>query len=167
MQLSFIFFLLISIATVLGSVYFNMAANKVVSAVILGLGFLAISITYGLLMFTPSGELVSRTKGGPWPPTINVCPDFLSLVTLNGGPVCVDPIGVASSATAGNANILRKWTNTGQTGADYIFDLYLNLSGQKRIDALCEQCRTKSVMWEGVWDGACLNNQPPIPSSAA
>lgn len=162
MQLSFIFYILISIATILGAVYFNMVANKRVSAAVLGIGFLAISITYGLLMFTPSGDLVSRIKGGPWPPTINVCPDFLSLITQNGSPVCVDPMGVTSVSSG-----IQKWNNTGRTGQNFIFDLSLNLSGQKRIDELCKQCSLKGLTWEGVYDGsACINNQPPIPSSA-
>lgn len=159
MQLSFIFFLLISMATILGSVFFNFQAGKYVSAGILGVGFLTISILYGLYMFTPSGEIVSSVKPGPWPPTINVCPDFLSLITLNGVAVCVDPIGVSNQS-----NGLKKWNNSGNTGTDYVFDLSLNLSNQGRIDALCNQCRAKGLTWEGVFDGTtCLNNQPPIP----
>jgi len=162
MQLSFIFYLLISMATILGSVYFNVAAGKYVSAGLLGAGFLTISILYGLFMYTPSGDVVTRVKGGPWPPTINVCPDFLSLVTLAGTAVCVDTVGISN--TSGG---LKKWNNTGQTGSQFIFDLSLTLTGQKRIDELCKQCATKGVTWEGVYDGsACLNNQPPIPSGA-
>ena len=144
-------------ATILGSVFFNIQAGKYVSAGLLGAGFLAISSLYGVYMYTPSGDVISRVKGGPWPPTINVCPDFLSLVNVNGTPVCIDPIGTGS---------LRKWT-TGQTGADYIFDLSLSLSGQRRIDALCDLCKTKKLTWEGVYDGsACLNNNPPLPTGA-
>lgn len=155
MQLSFIFYLLISMATILGSVFLNVQSGKYISAGILGVGFLTITILYGVYMYTPSGDLITRVKTGPWPPTINVCPDFLSLVTVNGAPVCVDPIGSGS---------LRKWT-TGQTGADYIFDLSLTLNGQRRIDALCDLCKTKKLTWEGVYDGsACLNNNPPLPT---
>jgi hypothetical protein len=163
MQLSFIFYLLISMATILGSVFFNIQAGKIYTAGILGVGFLTISILYGMYMFTPSGEIVSSVKPGPWPPTINVCPDFLSLITLNGVAVCVDPIGVSNQS-----NGLKKWNNSGNTGTDYVFDLSLNLSNQGRIDALCNQCRTKGLTWEGVFDGTtCLNNQPPVPVATA
>lgn len=163
MQLSFIFYLLISIATILGSVFFNFQAGKYISAAVLGAGFLIISIVYGLYKFTPSGELISSVKPGPWPPTINVCPDFLSLITLNNVPVCVDPIGVSNQA-----NGLKKWNNSGNTGTDYVFDLSLNLANQARIDALCNQCRSKGLTWEGVFDGtSCLNNQPPVPVANA
>jgi len=163
MQLSFIFFLLISMATILGSVYFNFESGKYVSAGLLGAGFLTISILYGLYMFTPSGDVITTNISGPWPPTINVCPDLLSLITVNGTAVCVDPIGVSNQTGSG----LKKWNNTGNTGTDYVFDLSLNLSGQNRINALCQQCGAKGLTWEGVYDGsACLNNQPPIPKSA-
>jgi hypothetical protein len=161
MQLSFIFFLLISMATILGSIFFNAQAGKYISAGILGAGFLTISILYGLYMFTPSGELKSTTVGGPWPPTINVCPDLLSLITLNNVAVCVDPIGIS---TKSGSNGLQKWTNTGNTGSNYVFDLKLTQSGQTRTQALCDQCRDKGLTWEGVFDGtACLNNEPPLP----
>uniref|UniRef100_A0A6C0JW15 Uncharacterized protein n=1 Tax=viral metagenome TaxID=1070528 RepID=A0A6C0JW15_9ZZZZ len=150
-------------ATILGSVFFNFRAGKYVSAGLLGAGFLTISILYGMFMFTPSGDINSSVKAGPWPPTINVCPDFLSLITLNGTAVCVDPIGVSMQ---NGANGLKKWNNSGNTGTDYVFDLSLNLSGQNRMTALCDQCRSKGLTWEGVFDGsACLNNQPPIPVS--
>jgi hypothetical protein len=144
-------------AAILGGVFFNIQAGKYVSAGILGAGFTAISAIYGGYMYTPSGDLITSLKSGPWPPTINVCPDFLSLINIGTVPVCVDPIGVGG---------LRKWT-TGQSGADYIFDLSLPLTNQRRIDALCDLCKTKKLTWEGVYDGsACLNNQPPIPTSA-
>jgi len=159
MQLSFIFYLLISMSSILGSVYFNVQAGKYISAGILCVGFLTISILYGYYMFTPSGDLISTTVSGPWPPTINVCPDFLSLITLNGTPVCVDPIGISTTTGA-----LNKWTNSGNTGSTYIFDLSLTLTGDERVRALCNQCQTKGLTWEGVFDGSnCLNNQPPIP----
>ena len=162
MQLSFIFFLLISMATILGSVFFNFQAGKYISAALLGAGFLTITILYGLYMFTPSGDIVSSVKGGPWPPTINVCPDFLSLITVNGTPACIDPVGVSNVAGG-----LKKWNNSGNTGTDYVFDLSLTMNGQKRIDALCQQCSAKGLTWEGVYDGtSCLNNQPPIPAAA-
>ena len=158
MQLSFIFFLLISMAAILGSVYFNFQSQKYLSAGILGVGFLVISILYGLYVFTPSGDYVQEIKGGPWPPKINVCPDFLSVITVAGGPACIDPIGVSR---------LRKWNNTGNAGSEYVFDLMLNKSGQTRINDLCSKCRELGLTWEGVFDGsACLNNQPPIPAGA-
>ena len=150
-------------ATILGSVYFNFSAGKYVSAGLLGTGFLTISILYGLYMFTPSGDVITNTISGPWPPTINVCPDLLSVITLNGNAVCIDPIGVSNQT----ANGLKKWNNSGNTGTDYVFDLHLAKTGQNRIAALCTQCLEKGLTWEGVCvDGTPLTNQPPIPASA-
>jgi hypothetical protein len=159
MQLTFIFYLLISLSAILGSVFLNLQAGKTLSAGLLGIGFLIISIVYGLYMFTASGDLKTQTSPGPWPPTINVCPDYLSLITVSGQPKCIDPIGVSTNPSA-----LRKWTGTGGD----TFDLRTDLTGKNRIDRLCDDCREKGLTWEGVWDGsACLGNNPPIPQSTA
>ena len=156
-------------AAILGGIYFNIQAGKYVSAGLLGAGFLTISAAYGAYKYTSSGDVITRSKGGPWPPTINVCPDFLSLINVNGTPVCVDPIGVSNPQPSSQGNSrtpLRKWT-TGQSGPDYIFDLSLALTGQRRIQKLCDDCREKGLTWEGVWDGsASLNNNPPLPTGA-
>lgn len=159
MELSFIFFLLISMATILGSVYINFQSQKYLSAVILGIGFLIISIVYGLYSYTPSGDLIKEVKGGTWPPKINVCPDFLSVITIGGSPKCIDPIGVGK---------LSKWNNGSNTGDSYVFDLLLSMTGQSRIDALCSKCRELGLTWEGVClDGNPLTNQPPLPRGVA
>jgi hypothetical protein len=157
MQVTFIFYLLISMSVILGSVFLNLQSGSTVSAGILGIGFLIISIIFGIQTFTPSGDIKSEMTPGPWPPTINVCPDYLSLMTVNGEPKCIDPIGVST-----NANALRKWTGPGGD----TFDLRTALTAKNRIDQLCDDCRAKGLTWEGVWDGsACLGNNPPIPVS--
>jgi hypothetical protein len=43
---------------------------------------------------------------------------------------------------------------TGQNADNYIFKLYANLSGRKRTDALCLECKNKKVTWEGIYDGS-------------
>lgn len=162
MQISFVFFVLISIILVVGSLAINFKSHKVITAIILAVGFLGISIGFGIRWFTPSGNYTSSTGPGSWPPAINVCPDYLSLLTLNGVKVCVDPLGV--SVSKDGISPLKKWTGGANTGTDFIFDLYLNQSGQARVDALCAQCTLKGLTWEGVYDGnACMNKEPPVP----
>ena len=157
MQVSFIFYLLISMSAILGSVFLNLQAGKTISAALQGIGFLIIAIVYGLHMFTASGDIKTQTTPGPWPPTINICPDYLSLITVGGQPKCIDPIGVSTVP-----NALKKWTGTGGD----TFDLHIALTGKARSDRLCEDCRTKGLTWEGVWDGsACLGNNPPVPAT--
>jgi hypothetical protein len=161
MELSFIFYILVSIAVILGSIYFNIKSGKDISAAILGIGFIIISVTFGLYLYTPSGSFRTESKGGAWPPTINVCPDFLSLITKDGTPSCIDPIGV-SNASYG----LQKWSDSGSDAA--VFDLALTQAGQARVTTLCKQCAEQGLTWEGVFDGtACLNNNPPIPVAPA
>jgi hypothetical protein len=159
MQVSFIFYLLISMSAILGSVFLNLQAGKTISAALQGVGFLIIAIVYGFYTFTPSGDLKTDIVTGPWPPTINICPDYLSLIRVGGEPKCIDPIGVST-----NPNSLKKWTgNGGDT-----FDLYTNLSTKPRIEQLCNKSREMGLTWEGVWDGsACLGNNPPVPQSTA
>jgi len=162
MELSFIFYIISSALVILGTVYYNFRARRYVSATLLGGGFIALSILYGLYIFNTSGGYNEKPVGGKWPPTINSCPDFLSMVTVNGVTACVDPIGVAKGP-----NPLRKWTDTGSTGSEYVFDLMLNLNGKARTKALCDQCKVKGLTWEGITDGTnCLtNNVAPVPVS--
>ena len=145
MQVSFIFYLLISMSAILGSVFLNLQAGKTISAALQGVGFLVIAIVYGLYTFTPSGDVKTDIVTGPWPPTINICPDYLSLITVGGEPKCIDPIGIST-----NPNALKKWTGTGGD----TFDLRRALTGNARIEQLCNDCREKGLTWEGVWDGS-------------
>ena len=81
---------------------------------------------------------------------------------MNGVKVCVDPLGV--SVAKDGISPLKKWTGGANTGTDFIFDLYLTLSGKARVEALCAQCTLKGLTWEGVYDGnACTNKEPPLP----
>ena len=161
MQITFVFFVLFSIISILGSLYFKFTTNQGIAGLILGLGFLMISIFFGLRWFTTSGNYASSVPTGNWPPSINVCPDYLSLIKLNGVKVCVDPIGVSiQNGTHG----LKKWNGDSNTGTDYVFDLMLEKTGNLRVEALCNQCKLKGLTWEGVYDGlACMGNQPPTP----
>ena len=163
MELSFIFYIIVSALVILGSVYYNFNARRYVSATLLGGGFIALSILYGLYIFNTSGGYNEKPVGGKWPPTINSCPDFLSLITVDDVMVCVDPIGVAKGPTP-----LRKWSDNGSTGSDYVFELALNLNGKARTTFLCNQCKSKGLTWEGITDGVnCLtNNVAPVPLSA-
>ena len=161
MQLTFVFFILCSIVVILGSFYSKFNSNQGIAGLILGLGFLGISIGFGIRWFTPSGNYTNTNPSGKWPPSINVCPDYLSLITLDGVKVCVDPVGVSiQNGTHG----LKKWNGDSNTGTDYVFDLMLEKTGNLRVEALCNQCKLKGLTWEGVYDGlACMGNQPPTP----
>lgn len=160
MDFLFLAFVLISIVIISGSFYFNFAAGRTITAGLLSVGFFIAAIVFGLRWFTPGGELTTGQPTGPWPPSINMCPDFLSLITVNNEKVCVDPIGVSRGG-------MEKWTSSDQTDEKFLFHLSLDKVGKTRVNALCEQCKTKAVTWEGVWDGTvCLGREPPQPTAS-
>ena len=161
MNYSFIAYVLISICAITGSYYISSNAGNDVQAIILSAGFLALSIYFGILWFTPSGTFITQGQGGSWPPSIQMCPDYLSLFRINGMPVCVDPIGVAMSG------LMKKWTGT-QTDASFTFPLTDSQGTPLEVKELCDQCNKKGVKWEGVWDGAiCQGGKPPFPPATA
>jgi len=157
MNFLFIVYILLSIMAILGAFYLNFTGKKQIQAVLLSVGFLIISILFGIRWFSSTGQINSTAYGGAWPPSINTCPDYLSLIKVNGAYTCVDPIGVTQQG-------MQKWTDSTQTDPKYLFDLQLTLTGADRVKALCDHCKLKAVTWEGVWNGSvCLNREPPRP----
>ena len=140
-----------------GSFYLNYSTGKSIQAVILGIGFLLLSVLFGLRWFSNlfSAQTTPITS---WPPAINICPDYLVLSKVNGVPVCLDNVGVSQRG-------MELWTSPDQTDEKYLFNLFLDKMGSARVNTLCDQCKTKGVTWEGVWDGnVCLNVEPPRPT---
>jgi hypothetical protein len=53
---------------------------------------------------------------------------------------------------------------TSVTNDNFVFKLHMEKKGAERMRALCQECKTKKVTWEGVWDGStCLGKVPPKP----
>lgn len=156
MNFNLILYISVSIMLITGSVYLNFSNGKATQAIILGVGFLLLSIIFGLRWF--SGVFSGTSPTGPWPPSVNVCPDYLTLTKLNGKHVCVDTVGTSQQG-------MQKWKDSTQTDPQYIFDLALDQISSNRVKTLCDQCKTKKVTWEGVYDGdVCLNVDPPRPT---
>ena len=143
---------------VTGTFYFNYKAGRSIQAVILGGGLILISVFFGLRWFVTNSAAALQKIAPAWPPSINTCPDFLSLMKVDKTHVCVDPLGVSMGG-------MEKWTSPTQTDAKYLFNLSLGLSAADRSAALCEECKTKKVTWEGVWNGSvCSGVVPPLPT---
>jgi len=139
-----------------GSFYLNYSNGKSIQAVILSIAFLLISILFGLRWFSNLFS-IQTTAITSWPPALNICPDYLVLSKVNGVPVCLDNVGVSQQG-------MQLWTSPDQTDEKYLFNLFLDKISSVRVSALCDQCKTKGVTWEGVWDGnVCLNVEPPRP----
>ena len=162
MNYSFVAYVLISICAIAGSYYIYSNAGYQVQAMLLSGGFLGLSIYFGMMWFTPSGEsIIQGPRGGAWPPSIQFCPDYLSLFRINGAPFCVDPVGVSKDG------LMKKWTGT-QTDPSFTFPLTDSQGTPLAVQALCDQCKEKGVTWEGVWDGIiCQGGKPPFPPATA
>jgi len=160
MELGFLLYVFVSIVLILGGTFRYIRSGSNITAGIYCIGLLAIVIFFGLKWYV-NGKSVTTPKAGPWPPTLNSCPDFLSVYKVQGKHYCIDPIGIAG--TGG----ISQWTDPTQTDAKFLFNLNLDRDGSSRVSALCEECKTKKVTWEGIWDGAsCLNGaEPPRPTS--
>lgn len=158
MDLVFLFYIFLSIVLITGGGYYFFSSGLEIAAAIYFLGATIASLFFGFRWFNPSGTV---NKGpGSWPPSINYCPDFLTLTKIDDEQVCIDMNGVAQ----GGDSTLQVSDGT-NTGEPYIFHLYTN-SGTDRVGLLCEQAKLKGVTWEGVWNGtSCSKNPPPLPPS--
>ena len=160
MDFLLIAYVLVSVVVISGSFYINYTSGKITTAGILGFGTLIASIFFGIRWF-PGGTLVSKSIKGPWPPSVNVCPDFLSLTKVNGISVCIDPVG--ASRRERNAG-MNQWKDATQTDPSYLFSLHTDKQGSARMKALYAECKAKGVTWEGVYDGTVgLGREPPMP----
>jgi len=149
MDWSFLLYVVVSIVFLLGVTYSSLVGGKPIAASILFVGILAAIIYFGIQWFTTYGDV--KNEGGAWPPdgSINVCPDFFSLGKSSTNVfVCKDTLKVSS--TPGD------------------FSLNLDKSGKVRVQALCDECTSRGISWEGVYDGtSCvgLNRAIPTPPS--
>jgi hypothetical protein len=158
MDFTLVFYIIVSIMLVTGTFYFNYKAGRSIQAIIIGGGLILISVFFGLRWFMTNSTAALQKIAPAWPPSINTCPDFLSLMRIDKTHVCVDPLGVSMGG-------MEKWTSPTQTDAKYLFNLSLGLSAADRSAALCEECKTKKVTWEGVWNGSvCSGVVPPLPT---
>jgi hypothetical protein len=158
MNFNLILYIVVSIMLISGSFYLNFSNGKSTQAMILGVGFLLVSVIFGLRWFS-SVFKAPTNDSMVWPPKINTCPDYLTLTKVSGVYVCVDTVGVSQQQ-----DVLAKWTDANQTDAKYLFNLSLDKVGSERVSALCNSCKAAKITWEGVFDGdVCLNMEPPRP----
>ncbi len=156
MDFAFIAYILFAFVVGVGGTYQIINLQRPIAATLYLIGAIVVLVFFGLRWFSGESFKLGRLNPDKWPPVINLCPDFLTLYERNKNgvkeKVCVDLIGIAP------AGGIRKLTSpeqtSGQNADNYIFNLYANLSGKKRSDALCLECKNKKVTWEGIYDGA-------------
>ena len=170
MELSFLFYILISVIVISGSMYFNSSAGSMSKAVVMSLLFLLVSIYFGMRWFTTSGKSnIGTNISTSWPPpnSINMCPDFMVLVkkdksSSNTYPqyACQDKMGV--SKTSLNSEIILN----NPSGENFNHRSLIDVGS---TTGLCKDCFEKGLTWEGV----CIPNstnpvdatvKPPSPA---
>jgi hypothetical protein len=161
MQYQFLFYVFLSFVIVSGGTYVLFMTNYTIAALIYLVGMIALVSYFGTRWFSEKGDAL-KAAAGPWPPSINTCPDFLALTytTDTNKAVCVDTIGVATN--------MQKTTGTVASGDNNkIFNIYTaSADAATRSKQLCNEAKNKGITWEGVWDGMnCLGPLPPLPPS--
>jgi hypothetical protein len=158
MELTFILYIFAAFIIIPGTFFALSLFNKFLAAGIATIGMLVIFIFFGIQFFTSDGKYVEQTKPTKWPPTINYCPDYLSLLKLSSGAyVCVDTIGVVHN---GSGTRLQKFDpNSNVTGnntpnASQQFNLFLSDSNDTtRREKIIEECKKHDLTFEGIYDG--------------
>lgn len=167
MDFLLIAYILISIALIVGLFFTNFSNGKPILAVLSALGVLGASILFGIRWF-PGGAFSIGAKaisqGGSWPPNINVCPDYLTFIRVANKPYCIDTLGISRR---NGTNVGMNKYSDGATDAQSLFDLHADKSGEARTAALVEECKTKGVLWEGIYNGSVpMGGSAPMPPAA-
>ena len=158
MDLSFIFFIFAAFIVIPGTFFILAIFNKYLAAGIASLGMLVLFILFGIQFYNADGTYVKPTVTTNWPPSINYCPDYLTLrrIDSNCSPnsniyVCYDSIGVGYGT-----NSIQQYNDVGSNFCprpDQTFNLYIGSNDNDRRDRIIDECKSKKVTWEGIYDG--------------
>jgi hypothetical protein len=119
------------------------------------------SLTFLFFGFRWFSNPVTAPKN--WPPTINMCPDYLTYVpdmkgakSLSGGG-CVDLLGVTHSSGGIVKTNPSEVSQISATALNKVFE-YTSVDVNsaktaKQLQVICDRCRMAGLTWEGVYDG--------------
>ena len=162
-----ILYSLICVVVGAGSVSFLYKRNQSIAAMIALVLLILVFVFYGLRWF-PGGNLNgTKPSGGPWPPIVNMCPDFMaSFVDSTTKKVyCYDPAKIYDGAM-GSAAISQ--TINGATQTAYLLQDPTTATNKNPLKATLTAnsasfTQGSAVRWEGVWDGRSVTTDR-IPS---
>ena len=173
MELSFIFYIFAAFIIIPGTFFILSLFNKYLAGGIASIGMIIIFIMFGIQFYSADGNYIQQSSPIAWPPTINFCPDFLSLTTVDasGGPVmvCVDTVGVSTQGASGlqqyNPNNTVTGSASGVPASTQQFNLHLDISDDNdRTNAIVQDCKDKGLTFEGIWNGISqTQNIVPTP----
>ena len=163
MNILFVFYVLISVIAISGSMYLNSRPGAMSGAIVMSILFLLVSVYFGTRWFTPSGNSnIGTNISTTWPPpnSINICPDYtvLSQSAIEGNNkfakyTCIDTNGVSTNGP-GKSIVLNN-----PSGSNSNF---------RSAEELCSDCKDMGLTWEGICitgSSAPLNSTvvPPRP----
>jgi hypothetical protein len=152
-------YIIAAIFTIAGGSYKIYDMNNHYGALLFFAGSLTAFIIYGLRWFAASNAIFSPTPG-PWPPTINSCPDYLTAYTrkMPDGTTqstCIDLLGVSKNGA------LKMFVEKGEPPAsdEYYFSLETKSTDAAGRNAeLCQRTMTFGLTWEGITNGeSCMS----------
>ncbi len=165
MDFLFILYILFSLVSGLGGTYYLIQSERTLAGFLYFVGAALVLTFYGLRWFTGDSLKVTRYESKSWPPFVNMCPDFLSVYerSIAGSSkkekVCVDLIGVSEGG-------IQKLTDPEQANNNnFVFRLFMDKKGTERMKLLCQECKTKKVTWEGVYDGVACVATGAVPNA--
>lgn len=145
-----------------GGAYYIMKTDRMITAVGFLLASIAIFVYFGLRWFDGfklrqemAGSIDPKT---PWPPLVNFCPDFLSLVKSGTNFYCVDTTGVST---------LPKYTGTIQVtaGANSPVNVIPLAPTKTAMEYVTNSLMTTGITWEGIYDGRSASTRKiPFPA---
>jgi len=176
-----ILYSLICVVVGAGSASFLYKRGQSLAAMIALVLLILVFVFYGLRWF-PGGNLNgTKPSGGPWPPIVNMCPDFMAshVDSATNKVYCYDAANIYNmkSATAGTAGLARTSPIiNGVSQAAYLLQdpgastgtdkNPLKTTLKSGASTLTQDSNGKYVRWEGVWDGRSLTTDR-IPSIAS
>lgn len=174
-----ILYSLICVVVGAGSASFLYKRGQSLAAMIALVLLILVFIFYGLRWF-PGGNLNgTKPSGGPWPPIVNMCPDFMAshVDSATNKVYCYDAANIYNmkSATAGTAGLaMTSPIINGVSQAAYLLQDPTSSTNKNPLkttlkngaSTLTQDSNGKYVRWEGVWDGRSVTTDR-IPSIAS
>lgn len=149
--IAYILFVIVTTMTTLSYLY---RSERIVAAVTVFILFVLIFTFYGIRWFKNGKSINSANNpSGPYPPVINTCPDFLSVMTRTkighvGKQVCIDTMGVSQNQT-----LLKTWKQdtTDENATDNYFFTTIYTPGMTDTSALKTKAEEYMLSWEGIY----------------
>ena len=146
-------YVLFVIVTTMSALSYLYRSERIVAAVTVFILFVLIFTFYGIRWFKNGTSITTgNNANGPFPPVINTCPDFLSVMTRTTGPnsgrqVCIDTMGVSRNQT-----ILKTWAQgtTESTASDNHYFNTIYTPGMTDISVLKTAAENAMLAWEGI-----------------